>query len=129
MEYDNMDIKSFQHDLKNGMSIDEACQIYNITLKQAFDQLHIKKQPNKVKPQSNRRYCPTHYIQHWKGRYYLRKCIPVIEKGKPRNKTVQFGTYSSLEDAIKVREAMKEDGWHIKHLPRICNELNIRRVH
>jgi hypothetical protein len=124
MEYDNMDIKNFQTDLQNGMSIDEACQIYNITLKQAFNKLHYKvnqKTPHKKK-QKWKHAKPHHvsqYIQERNGHYYLRKHA----HGKGRI----YGTYNTLEDAIIMREALKKDGWHQTHVERLCQEHGITR--
>ena len=132
----NMSIKEFQTDLQNGMTLELALQKHHTNLKTAFDKLHYKVNKNpplnnkyrkKASKKRDKRYCPSQYIQCRNNHYYLRKCLSTKAKGRTK-KTVQFGTYSSLEDAITVREAMKLDGWHITHLDQVCQELNIRRI-
>ena len=115
----------FQSDLKNGMTLTDALTKHGLTLEKAFNILHYipkKKQiiPNKKKHKRKpKTYTPTHYIQCRNGRYYLRKHA----HGKGR----AFGTYSTLEDAIRMREALKLDGWHQTHVDRLCDELGIIR--
>ena len=132
-----MDLKPFQHDLQNGMTIHDACLKHGLSFQEAFHRLHYKvnnnvpvKNPYRRKETIKRdeRYCPSQYIQCRNGRYYLRKNCPTKSKNSKKNtKTFTFGTYSSLEDAERMREALEKDGWHQKHVDRICKELGVVR--
>ena len=111
----NMNPKVIQEDLRNGNSIDETLKKHNTNLMQVFKKLHgYHKNSNKTRPVT-----PSHYIQQQGDTFAVRKSV--------NGKTKLFGMYDSLEDAIKVREALKDDGWHQRHVDRICEELGIVR--
>lgn len=122
-------LKLFQVDLNNGMSIEEALKKYNLTFKDAFQQLHFNKHLQHEKKQRYKRKNPIkhQYIQERKGKYYLRKSKKCIRNGEKRHVMLTFGTYKTLEDAQRMREALKKDGWHQRHVQRICDELGIKR--
>lgn len=120
-----MDITQFQNDLQSGMTLENALTKHNISLAEAFTRLHYKvnqKTPNKRK-RNIKRYNASQYIQARDGKYYLRKTVQTT-KGRT---TLLFGTYNTLEDAIRMREALKEDGWHQRHVDSICQRLHIER--
>lgn len=123
-----MTLTEFQHDLQQGMTIHEALTKYNYTLKYAFNQL--QKQQKKTKNTRKRKlknctYNAGKYIQYRDGHYYLRKTV--YSHKKNRRVTRMFGTYQTLEDAIKMREAQKQIGWKVTHVDRLCDELGITR--
>ena len=118
-----MGLKAFQKDLQNGMSITDALQKHNLTLETALHQLHGYHKKT-YKPKTS----PSHaekYIQYRCGRYYLRKTVFSRKKG--RRITRMFGTYKTLEDAIRMREAQKEIGWKVTKVDELCEKLGIER--
>ena len=119
-----MGLKAFQTDLQNGMSIQDALMKHNLTLETAFQQLHKQAKTRKHPPKTYT-YNASQYIQYRGGHYYLRKTV--FSKKKGRRVTRMFGTYQTLEDAIKMREAQKEIGWKVTHVDRLCKELGITR--
>ena len=116
---------AFQHDLQQGMTINEACRKHDITFKYACDNMG-KIQKKKIKP---RKSSPTHaseYIQERNGKYFLRKYVSTCKRKK--SSTVMFGTYHTLEDAIRMREHCKKHGWNQRSVDDYCKELGIERV-
>jgi hypothetical protein len=116
-----MSIKAFQRDLQKGMTLHDALQKHQLTLKEAFQQAE-KPIKHKGTPET---YHASQYIQYRDGHYYLRK--NVFSKSKGRPVTRMFGTYTTLEDAVKMREAQKKIGWKVTHVDRLCEELGIKR--
>ena len=121
-----------REDLRAGMSIEDALEKNNCELSYAFRKLQYQQGALK---RTTKKKNPTYsigveqYIQERRGHYYLRKSKKDRRrKTKGKYRSMTFGTYSSLEDAIKVREALKEDGWHQKHVDEICERLGIERV-
>ena len=110
-----MNYKKIQEDLRNGMSITDCCRKYNISFQDLCDRMPKRQKP---KTKSNR-FTGEKYIQTRDGKYYLRKSV--------NKKTRMFGTYNSLEDAIKVRDHCIEHGWIQKNIDQYCRELGIKR--
>jgi len=117
---DNMRALRFREDLWNGMTIEAALRKHNLTLLTAFNILQYD-QPYGVKPGNPKPKvkCPERNILERNNGFTLRKSI--------KGKTKIFGVYDSLEDAVRMREALKEDGWHQRHVDRLCQELGITR--
>ena len=117
---DNLSL--FQTDLRNGMSITDALQKHDLTFKQAFNTLNRKKigRPAKAEKQPRQSSTGEKYISQLLGRYYLRKKI--------KNKTVVFGTYKTLEDAVKVRDYCIKHGWYINCLDSYCKRVGVKRL-
>ncbi len=121
-----MDLVDFQQDLKNGMSIAEALKKYNITLEYAMNHVnkpitekHSKLKPS-CKPHKKLKICTVaRYIQQIENHFYVRKQV----NGKMR----PFGSYSSLEDAIKLRDYCMEHGWKQRKVDKYCEILGIKR--
>ena len=108
----------FQEDLRKGLSLEEALKKYGISFKRAMELMprhHHKSKKKHIKWISQAKY-----IQKRDGRYYLRKTI--------NQKTVQFGTYNTLEDAIKVRDYCVKFGWKQRSIDEYCNILGVERV-
>ena len=112
-----IDILGFRNDLWNGMSINDALIKHETNLHDVVRALQNK--PHKPGSKSKVTSSPEHYILIRGDTYAVRKSI----KGKNR----MFGTYNSMEDAIRMREALKLDGWHQRHVDRLCEELGIQR--
>ena len=118
-------LKAFQIDLQNGMSINEACRKHNVSFKYACDNIgKLHKRP--VKPRNSSSTYAGEYIQERNGKYFVRKYVPSCKRKK--SSTVMFGTYNSLEDAIKIREHCKKHGWKKRSIDKYCEELGIERV-
>ena len=108
-------IQKIQKDLQNGMSINDACRKYNISFKvlcNIMPRSHPKqkKEPPKVE---SRTLEPK--ITQRKDSYYVRH-------GRD-----MYGTYSSLEDAIRMRDYCEKHGWSKNQLDNYCRILGITR--
>lgn len=112
----------FQKDLQAGMSIQKACEKHQVTFKYACDAL-LKQGVKKKKPKKPRKKITKStgelYIQQRNDHFYLRKLI--------RGKIRMFGTYKSLEDAVRMREYCNENGWKQKSIDKYCEILGIER--
>ena len=107
----------FQYDLKNGLTIDEACQKHDVTLKYAFENLpKAARMPKRIR---NRRSNSRQYIIEHHGKYVLRKAI--------EGKTEYFGRYDKITDAVKVREYCKKHGWRKECIPEYERRCGIKR--
>ena len=117
-------LKAFQNDLRNGMTIEEACTKHNITFKDACREMPGNwNHPRTTRQNDGVTYYRKHnlpdYITLNRGRYMLRKKI--------KRKWVYFGRYKSLEDAIKVRDYMMEHGWNKHLLNSVCRKLGVEK--
>ena len=112
-------IINFQTDLQNGMSIAEALQKNDVSFKEATERLCHSK-PRRKKKKKKQQLRAAKYIQKRDGKYYVRKTV--------EGRTVMFGTYRTLEDAIKVRDYCIEHGWYQKRIDAICEKLGVERV-
>ena len=126
-------LQKFQTDLQCGMSIDEACRKHKISFKYACDNLpraygkRKRNYPANRKPaQKPRRPVQKEkYIMERNGHYYLRKYMKTSKK--KRGKGVAFGTYKSMEDAVKVRDYCIEHGWKQHSIDEYCRILGVER--
>ena len=107
-------LTQFQEDLKT-MTLDEALTHHNLTLKEAFTTLHHKLIYTKKKPNKK-----LQYIQATNGRYYVKKHV----NGKVRS----FGTYTTYNDAKRLRDHCIKHGWKQTRVDQYCKELGITRV-
>ena len=113
-----MNYIQIQEKLRNGMSIDEVCKKHHITFKELCDHFHgyQRNQQNRENLKSTK---GEKYILIRNNRYALHKNV--------KGQTIMFGTYNTLEDAIRMREALTKDGWHQTHVDKLCEELGIER--
>ena len=118
-----MTIFDFQNDLKNGMSISEALQKHNLTFKKAFNMLSHTSVGRPPKPRSEkRRVAKTgeKYIgSHESGSYFIRRLID--------GEWTAFGSYSTLEDAIKIRDMCIKHGWVQSNVDEYCRQAKVIR--
>ena len=95
-----MNIREFQQDLKEGMSIQEACHKHKTTLAKAFNRLHYKKYH---RPRLGQGELKQPYITRNGKQFQVKK--------KTRGKTTHYGNYNTLEEAIRVRDFLLENNW------------------
>lgn len=125
-------MQQFQEDLRKGMTIQEACTKYGITLDYAFKHMpktKTRKRNRKITKKQGRprRHknkipyisCNEKNITCRYGKYFLRKRI--------RNKERVYGTYETLEDAVKIRDYCNEHGWYVTRIDEYCETLGIKR--
>ena len=118
-----MNIREFQQDLNQGMTIEDACRKHKVTFKRAFEILHYKdvnkdkiKRPTPRRPLGNTGEPYIRYDEK-SGTYMLRK--------KVNKKFTYFGRYKTLEDAVQVRDYMMTHGWYKHRLDSIRKELGV----
>ena len=112
-------LKAFQNDLQDGMTLEDACRKHQISFKYACDNMG-KIYTKKILPKKESNTFASEYIQTRNGKYFLRKYL--------RGSTKMFGTYNSLNDAIRMREHCKRYGWKQQSVDKYCEELGIERV-
>ena len=101
--------KEFRED-----SVENVLVKHNMTLEEAFNYcLHHKPEDDVVEEKML-------YIQKHRDYYRIRKSV--------KGKLTTFGYYSTLDDAVTVRDALIEDGWRLYRLADICKSLNIELV-
>ena len=116
-----MTLELLQQDLRDGMSIEDACTKYGVSFKYVVANMPRPFKPRgKRKPKRAKTYTGEKYIQHRDGHYSLRKNI--------KGRMMFFGTYSSLEDAMKVRDYCIVHGWKQRSIDKYCERLGVERV-
>lgn len=105
----------FRKDLQNGMTISEGLTKYKITLGEAFNALQYYNKP-KISPTRTNEY---NIRQNLQGHYFIIKWI----HGKQTN----FGTYTTVEDAVKIRDWFMENGWDKENIDKACTECGVTR--
>lgn len=113
------DSDEFIEDMKNGLSVEEGLKKHNISLEEAVVLLQ-KSLPRKKKKKKNTWNAKTgeKYISKTKsGKYSIRKHI----NGKMR----YFGNYDNINDAIKVRDYLIENGWYYNRINAIRKRLGV----
>ena len=86
-----------RHDLKNGLSISEVCEKYNLTFKELYAEL-------KHKPQDKEDCDNEKHIYLIRTRYFILK---------GGDYTKNYGSYFSLEEAIRVRDELVSLEWNV----------------
>ena len=115
--------KKFQEDLQNGMSIEDACTKHQISFKEAFENMerpHIRghRTVSQMKTQRKSR-SGEQYIQRIKKRYCIYRKI--------NGKHMYFGAYSTLRDAVKIRDCLVKEGWCPDKLDDYCRACGVER--
>jgi hypothetical protein len=59
-------------------------------------------------------------IRHKNGRYYV--------MGSEDDEYKLFGTYETLDDAVKIRDYCKKNGWKRKSVDKYCEILGVKRI-
>lgn len=116
----NQLLSDFRKDLRDGLTIAEACTKHNITFKYAVDNMERPYTKNR-KPNYNckgsRRV--SLYIYRLGTGFTIYKSLNC--------KSHNFGTYRTLEDAMKVRDYFLENGWNVKEVDNVCEKLGVIR--
>ena len=134
-------LQQFQEDLRKGMTIQEACTKYQITLDYAFKHMpktitKTRKKQGKSRKITKKQGRPQKFHRREKskipyiacheknitcryGKYFLRK--------RTRGKERVYGTYETLEDAVKIRDYCNEHGWYVTRIDEYCEILGIKR--
>ena len=106
-----MNTNKIRQQLQNGTTIQEVCQQYHLTFKELC-QLFLSGRYSRTTNESSTGKL---YISFNQGRYILRK------------NGVHYGSYRSLDDALKVRYFMIMNGWYRSRLDKVCDELGVVR--
>ena len=106
--------------LCNGETIDDVCREYNISF---GDLVFLMMGLNSQRRNHNTRYNSIGYK-------YIREVVH-IPRGKTRyvikKRNKLFGTYSTLEDAIKVRDWFICHRWDNRWVDKACRETGVER--
>ena len=118
----NQVLVDFRKDLKNGLTIDDACRKHGVTFKYVMD--NMERPYTKNRKPNRRSKCTSTKIslniyRIGKGGFTIYKSV--------NSRSQNFGTYRTVEDAIKVRDYFYEHGWDRKELDKVCQDLNIMR--
>lgn len=108
--------KTIQKDLKKGLSIQEVCTNYNLTFKELVNIFFKEAYVSVNKVQRTKRF----YIYPYRN---SDRELWSIQKNN-----MYFGLYSTLDDAIKVRDCLIKRGWNKKELDCICQKLGVKRL-
>ena len=106
-------LTELQKDLQDGMELFKALNKHNVTLSYALE--HMDK--NIGRPPARQR----------RKERYIRKSHAYSIYKWVEGKHTCFGTYDTMNDAIKVRNQLIKQGWDKRKLNNICEELGITR--
>ena len=104
-------LRRFQEDIRDGMKLEEALHKHQLSLKYAFN--------NMPKTVVKRGGNPT-FIAPVGNKFLIRKTV--------NGSTKHFGTYMTLNEAVKVRDYCERHGWIKENLDKYCEELGVERV-
>ena len=109
-----MDKDKIRWELQNGFTIEQVCNHHNITFTELVEAMQYHKQTG-IKHTKRPKKCK--YIRKNKGsgHYYIVRS------------TVNYGTYETLGDAVKVRDWLVSNGWNREQLDVGCEECNVVR--
>ena len=86
--------------LRNGLTIDEVCEKYKVSFKDLFKICNKKK----ITPFNQ----VSDYVYRFGTRYIIQKSID--------NRQTKFGSWIKLEEALKIRDELKEKNWEVDPL-------------
>ena len=111
----------FRKDLQNGLSIAEACSKHDVSFGEVVLGLNpLQKRKNRAKKARKVTWgTPAKYIFQRNDTFTIRKTV--------KSRCMVFGTYSSLDDAIRVRDELIRIGWKRRSVDRICEQFGITR--
>lgn len=100
-----------RQDLKNGLTIKQVCTKYQLSFKELCENLNNTVPGRPVNPVT--------------GEMYITPCSigdVVLSKNN-----VHYGQYSSIDDAVKVRDYFIFHGWSKRRLDEVCELLGVVR--
>ena len=110
-------ITSFQKDLRNGFTIDEALNKHGLSLKEVFNYLH-KETLKKTRPVTSNEGSVRKNPQS--DHYHVKKTI--------KGTNVVFGTYATKEEAEIIRQELIKHSWDKNKLDEILKKTGIKRI-
>ena len=110
-----MNTNKIRQQLQKGTTIQEVCTNYNLTFKELVNIFRKDIHTNVNKERVER-----FYIYPYRD---SNRELWTIQKNKR-----YFGLYSTLDDAIKVRDCLIKRGWNKKELDCICQKLGVTRL-
>ena len=110
-----MNSKKIRSQLQSGMTIDQVCHEHQITFPELLRLMSKLGNEKKNKKEFHSRPTGQLYISEHYGKYIIRK-----------NKK-HFGTYRSLEDAVRVRDWFMCQRWDKRWVDRACRECGVVR--
>lgn len=102
-----------RRELRNGETIETICNEYDVSLLELFNIMHYYNNPS---PRKSTKPDGLLYVTERHGHFYLRKC------------NVSYGTYQTLEDAVKVRDYFMLNRWDKRNIDKVCGLLGVERV-
>ena len=110
-----MTSKEIRSKMLNGETIEEVCQEYQITFPELLRKM--SKLGNEKRYNKNSTFRTGHiYIgKSSSGKYVVRK-----------SKTY-YGSFNSLDDAVKVRDWFIRNGWNKRWINRACRLTGVKR--
>ena len=111
-----VNISELRKDMKSHLTIEEVLIKHGITFKEAVTLLS-KNQSRKKKQKRPYEKTDEKYISYYCKRYIIRKYV----NGKMRS----FGGYDTLEDAVKMRDYLMENGWYPNRVKAIRKRLGV----
>ena len=100
-----------RNDLKKGLTIQDTCTKYGLSFKELCNILNTVN--------------PGRPVNKSTGEMYITPCSTgdvVLSKNN-----VHYGQYSSIDDAVKVRDYFIFHGWNKRRLDKVCSSLGVVR--
>ena len=131
-------LEKFQSDLKEGMTLSEACCKHEVTLDYAFRNMGKMETMVKAKAKAKAKTLnPAPRIRRSKKKRNLKALNPsryIFQRGEVfsvrksvKCRTKIFGSYNSLEDACRVRDELERIGWKQRQVDNVCERLGVER--
>ncbi len=96
-------------DLWNGMTINNACRKYRVSFQDIVEMMK-----NDVPP-TEKRTCDALYVSPYYNKFRLSK------------NSVHYGTYNTVEDAVKVRDWFILHRWDKRKVDEVCRIVGVKR--
>ena len=120
-----MNIQQFKEDMRSGMPIEDVLEKHNVDFSTAWKLMKKSSDPrrkiNKKKSRSKKHVSKADrkYINRSGKKYYVRKNL--------KGKTIVFGSYKTLQDAMKVRDCLVKEGWDKSKLKSIWKKCMVNQ--
>ena len=110
-----MTMKEIRSKLLNGETIEEVCQEYQITFPELLRKMSKLGNEKRYNKDSAFRTGHIYIGKSSSGKYVVRK-----------SKTY-YGSFKSLDDAVKVRDWFIRNGWNKRWINRACRLTGVKR--
>jgi hypothetical protein len=114
-----INLEKFREDLRSGKSLDDVLKDHNLDIKTAMELLIGFNRNVKEKKKRKSYYSKTNqkYVSKIGNKFYLRKTF--------NGKLKTFGKYSTVEDAVKVRDYLDKHGWYRNRLKSVWEACEV----